>query len=358
MISFLLLLPEAYSWADETVVAEDAANGFHLNLLKYVFKIKKVWAEHLKVFRQVINNESFDLIVGDETYEIAIALTENKLVLDTPFVMIYDFIGTESMTRNPLEKLGVYVNNRKWARSYKCSPSCLTNLFVGGLEDVQDKRFGFLLPNRRDWARARCEFVGYIIRFDPGDYTDKRKIRERLGYGEETLVVCSIGGTSIGKEMLELCGQAYSIMATKVPDLRVVLVCGPRLSPQSLSVPQGVDVRGYVPNLHEHFAASDLAIVQGGGTTTLELTALRKPFLYFPIEGQFGQEIHVTRQLERHRAGVKMVFSRTTPETLAEKAMATMGGRVNFDRIPTDGAHKASRIMCELLDGNREGKDV
>lgn len=120
---------------------------------------------------------------------------------------------------------------------------------MGELEDVQDERFGFLLPNRRDWARARCNFLGYIIRFDPRDYEGKGKIREKLGYGDENLVVCSIGGTSIGKEMLELCGQAYSIMKKDIPDLRMVLVCGPRLSPESLRVPQGINVRGYVPDL-------------------------------------------------------------------------------------------------------------
>lgn len=351
------LLPEPYSWADETVVAENAARGFHLSLLKYAFKIREVWAEHLRVFRQAISRERFDLIIGDETYEIAIELNERRLVLNTPFVMIYDFIGTESMTNNPLEKIAAYINNRKWTKGYRNPPSCLTNLFVGELEDVEDKRFGLFLANRREWARARCKFLGYIIRFDPQEYADKRKIREKLGYGHEPLVVCSIGGTSIGKELLELCGQAYTIMSRQVCNLRMVLVCGPRLSPDSLNVPDGIDVRGYVPDLYEHFAAGDLAVVQGGGTTTLELTALRKPFVYFPIEGQFGQEIHVARQLERHRAGVKMLLSQTAPKTLADTAIANMGKDVDFERIPTDGAHKAARIICELLDGGEKDKN-
>ncbi|MBD3369438.1 hypothetical protein GF402_03635 [Candidatus Fermentibacteria bacterium] len=78
------LLPERFSWADETAVAENAADGFRLKVLKYVFNIRKVWAAHLDVFRQVINDERFELIIGDETYEIAIALTAKKLLLDIP----------------------------------------------------------------------------------------------------------------------------------------------------------------------------------------------------------------------------------------------------------------------------------
>ena len=90
--------------------------------------------------------------------------------------------------------------------------------------------------------------------------------------------MCSVGGTSIGKDLLELCAQAYPIIKQKVPDLRMVLICGPRLAIDELRVPGEIEVKGYVPALYEHFAASDLAIVQGGGTTTIELTALNRPF--------------------------------------------------------------------------------
>ena len=35
--------------------------------------------------------------------------------------------------------------------------------------------------------------------------------------------------------------------------------------------------------LYRHLAACDLAVVQGGLTTTMELTAAKRPFLYFPL---------------------------------------------------------------------------
>jgi hypothetical protein len=43
-----------------------------------------------------------------------------------------------------------------------------------------------------------------------------------------------------------------------------------------------LDVRGYQPELYRHFAAADLVTSQGGGTTTLELTVLKRPFISFP----------------------------------------------------------------------------
>jgi len=68
-------------------------------------------------------------------------------------------------------------------------------------------------------------------------------------------------------------------------------ICGPCISPDSFSVPRGIEIKQYIPRLYEHFAASDLAIVLGGATSTLELTALQRPFLYFPLEGHFEQDI-------------------------------------------------------------------
>lgn len=118
--------------------------------------------------------------------------------------------------------------------------------------------------------------------FDPAEFADRGELRRRLGYEEAPLVVAAIGGTAIGRELLQLCTDAYPRLRELVPDVRLVLVCGPRLDPASFDLPGGVEARGYLPQLCEHLAACDVAVVQGGGTTTLELTALRRPFLYSP----------------------------------------------------------------------------
>jgi UDP-N-acetylglucosamine:LPS N-acetylglucosamine transferase len=343
------LLPEVDQYADENVPAENAARGFHLNLPKYASTAWKEWMHNITICRRILRKRQFDVIIGDETYEIAIALEKKHFLTETPFVMINDFLGLDSVTENPIEKLAVYIWNRIWARNdYKLfSDSKNLALFAGELEDIPDKRLGFLLPNRRDHARAYYKFTGYILPFDPAEYTDKASIRAKLGYGQEPLAVCSIGGTSIGKDMLELCGQAYPIIRREVPDLRMVLVCGPRLSTGSLKVPEQVEVKGYVPALYEHFAASDLAIVQAGGTATLELTALRRPFLYFPLANHCEQQIHVAARLARHQAGVRMAYSKTTPENLAEKVTANLGVHVDYPPIPTDGARKAAQLITD-----------
>lgn len=344
------LLPEADQYADSNVSAERAAKDYGLSLMKYGNHVLRAWKRNVDVFKQLTRDRRFDLIIGDETYEIAVALRFKRVSLEAPFVMIYDFLGFDPVSRSPLELFGAYLWNRLWASSDKLFSSGRNlALFVGEPEDIPDRRFGPFLPHRRQWAKTHFQFTGHVLPFRPEDYADKESIRARLGYARKRLVVCSIGGTCIGKDLLELCAQAFPLIARQIPDAHMILVCGPRLSPVSLRVPEVVEVRGYVPALYELFAAGDLAIVQGGGTSTLELTALRRPFLYFPLERHFEQQIHVADRLARHQAGVKMSYAQTTPASLAQTVIANMGKEVTYPPIPTNGAQNAAQLITQRL---------
>jgi UDP-N-acetylglucosamine:LPS N-acetylglucosamine transferase len=347
------LLPEAEGMANENIAAEESApgKGFRLNLLKYLMSARSGWKQNVEVFKRVMAKRKFDLVVGDETYEISIAIKENPDIKQAPYAVIYDFVGMEALTHNPVERLGVYVWNRIWAKGYK-NPSKIIDayLFVGEAEDIPDSGLGFLLPGRREWARIRgIQYLGYILPFDPLQLSDRAALRKRLGYGEEPLVIGALGGTAVGRDLLELCGRAFPLARREIPGLRMVLVCGPRLDPKAVQVPDGIEVKGYVANLYEHFAASDLAIIQGGGTTTLELTALRRPFLYFPLEGHFEQTRYVAERLARHQAGKRMNFSETSASILAEQILAYIGKEAAWPPIATEGARKAAQILQTYL---------
>lgn len=344
------MLPEAEEWANENITVENSAQGLKLNLNKVLINIRDEWKHNVEVFRKVIDAQNFDLVIGDETYEIMVALKRNPSLKTMPFVMIYDFIGSGAMTKSPMDQFGAYYWNRFWSKDFhKPSPFVDLRIFLGELEDIPDTKFGFLLPRRRDWAIEKCKFVGYMLPFQPNEYRDKKKARAKLGYGDEPLVICSIGGTAVGKELLELCARSYPIVRKKISDLRMVLVCGPRLAPGCLTVEDSLEVKDYVPRLYEHFAASDLAVVQSGGTTTIELTALKKPFLYFPLIDHFEQRVPVSYRLTRHKAGMFMDSSTTTPQSLADAIIQNIGKQPDYADIPTDGAQKTAELINQLL---------
>ena len=142
---------------------------------------------------------------------------------------------------------------------------------------------------------------------------------------------------------------AFPEAKQRVPDLRMIVVCGPRIDPRSLPAAPGLEVVTYVHNLYRHLAACDLAVVQGGLTTSMELTASRRPFLYFPLRHHFEQNFHVRHRLERYRAGRCMDFELETPETIAAAIAETIGQHVDYRPVESDGAARAAALIAPLL---------
>jgi UDP-N-acetylglucosamine:LPS N-acetylglucosamine transferase len=129
----------------------------------------------------------------------------------------------------------------------------------------------------------------------------------------------------------------------------MIIVAGPRIDPASLPSRPGLEVVAYVHNLYRHLAACDLALVQGGLTTAMELTAHKRPFLYFPLGHHFEQNFHVRHRLERYRAGRCMEFHDSPPERIAAAISEEIGRAVTYLDVEIDGAAQAAQRIAELL---------
>jgi UDP:flavonoid glycosyltransferase YjiC (YdhE family) len=134
----------------------------------------------------------------------------------------------------------------------------------------------------------------------------------------------------------------------RLPDLRMIVVAGPRIDPKALNAPAGVEVRA-LPELDRHLAACDLALVQGGLTTCMELTAAGTPFLYFPLKNHFEQNFHVAHRLDRYGAGIRMEFACSTPDMIAEAMVTALKRPAQFKPVEADGAERAARMLAGLI---------
>jgi predicted glycosyltransferase len=224
-------------------------------------------------------------------------------------------------------------------------------IFVGNPEDVTDQHFGPGLPRIREWTDRNFSYSGYTLPFDPQAFADTERVRARLGYrNDEKIAIAAVGGTSVGRALLDKIARAFPHMKRQEPRLRMVLVVGPRLAPDSFPQMDGLEIRPYVHNLFEHLSCCDVALVQGGLSTCMELVAMRRPFVSFPLKHHFEQNVHVRRRLANYGADRALAYDEVTPESLANAALSAMHSPVTYKRVETDGAARAARRIAEVLD--------
>ncbi len=223
-------------------------------------------------------------------------------------------------------------------------------LFVGSPEDIVADRLGPQLPLIRDWTEEHFDFVGYVTGFDPRELGDRDALRAELGYrNDEQVCIVTVGGSGVGEPLLRRLIESFPAAKAEVPALRMIVVAGPRIDTSSLAIHDGLEVCAYVHNLYRHLAACDLAVVQGGLTTAMELTTGRRPFIYFPLRQHFEQNFHVAHRLDRYGAGRRMDFQTATADDIADAVAEEIGRDVDYREVETDGARRAAEKLAEML---------
>ena len=91
----------------------------------------------------------------------------------------------------------------------------------------------------RDWTERHFDFTGYVTGFDPADLGERTKLRAELGYGDdEHVCIVTVGGSGVGADLLRRVIAAFPQAKERVPELRMIVVAGPRIDPESLPVPR------------------------------------------------------------------------------------------------------------------------
>jgi predicted glycosyltransferase len=304
------------------------------------------------VFHDVVREQPYDLWVGDEAWELDYYLHENPEQKRAAYVWLTDFVGWLPMPDGGEREAFVAADyNAEMIEHIARFPRVRDQaIFVGNPEDIVPDTFGPGLPLIGVWTREHYSFAGYVTGFDPADLADRQALRQELGYRDDDQVcIVTVGGSGVGGHLLGRVIEAFPEAKRRVPALRMVVVTGPRIDPASLPRHEGLEVRAYVHELYRHLAACDLAVVQGGLTTCMELTANRRPFLYFPLAHHFEQNFHVAHRLDRHRAGRRMDYATSDPDAIAAAIAAGIGCAVDYRPVETDGAARAAKLIAQLV---------
>lgn len=344
--------------AGESAHIESEMTGPHqINVFQAFRNMDEILLSNFTVFLEAAQRGAYDLWVGDEPWDVNYYLHENPELKTAPFVWLTDFVGFLPVDPDPASYeafLTTDYNTEMLEHAARFPRVRDLSLFVGNPDDIVPDRFGEGLPLIRDWVETNFEFTGYVRYFDPEAIGSREQLRQEFGFGpDEHVAVSSVGGTSAGSDLLRRIVDSCSAIRDQISDLRLVVVCGPRIDPAELPAIPGVEYRGYVPDLYRMLAAADVALVQGGLSTTMELVAAHKPFLYFPLVDHFEQERHVPHRLERY--GVPswacVPFSDATPATIAERLNRILREPLDYRPVEAGGALRAAERIAQVLRG-------
>ena len=342
--------PASALLANESAHIESESAEHDLHAFQAIRRMDEILVANFMLFLDVAREEHYDLWIGDEAWEVDYFLHENPELKSAAYVWLTDFVGwlpfedggeheaflTTDYNAEMIEHIARFPRIRDRA------------VFVGNPDDVVPNSFGNGLPGIRDWTEQHYDFSGYVTGFEP--VADREKLRHELGYGPgERVCVVTVGGSGVGGHLLRRVIDAFPEAKKQVPELRMVVVAGPRVDGTPLPRHEGLEVHGYVHELYRHLAACDLAVVQGGLTTSMELTANQRPFLYFPLRHHFEQNFHVHHRLERYGAGRRMDFEADGPGEIAAAIAEEIGREVDYRPVETDGAARAAALIAELL---------
>ena len=347
------LHPASRFLAAECAHVESEAAEHDLHIFQTFRNMDEILLANFMVLNDVLEAEPYDLVVGDEAWEVDYYLHENPELKRTAFVWMTDFVGWVPMGADPASREAFLTAdyNAEMIEQVARFPRVRDRaLFVGNLEDVVDLPFGPGLPKIRDWTHEHFQFPGYVLPFDPAAFADREALRARLGFRtDEPVVFAAVGGTGVGHHLLRKVVASWPHASRRVPGLRMIVVAGPRIDPASLPQAPGLEYRAFVPDLYAHLAACDLAVVQGGLSTCMELAATKRPFLYFPLRNHFEQTFHVPHRLARYGAGTRMDYHQTDPEALAHAIADGLKRPVLYRDVEADGARRAARMIATLL---------
>jgi pimeloyl-ACP methyl ester carboxylesterase len=342
--------PASRLLASESAHIESEAGEHDLHAFQAVRRMDEILVANFMVFHDLVTDEPYDLWIADEGWDIDHYLFDNPELKRGAYAWLTDFVGWLPMPDGGVAEAALTAdfNADRVERMRRYPRLRDRSIFVGNPEDLVTDRLGPGLPTVRDWALERYSCSGYVTGSPVPD--DREALRSELGYRpDERVCVVAVGGSGVGAHLLRLAIEAFPLAEKRIPGLRMIAVTGPRLSPDAFAVPGGVELRGYVPDLPRHLAACDLAVIQGGLTTAMELVAARRPFLYFPLAHHFEQQVHVPQRLAQYGAGRRMDYTATDRERLAEAMAAEIDRPVDYRPVETDGAARAAEMLAELL---------
>ncbi|MDA4111312.1 MAG: hypothetical protein OK439_02150, partial [Thaumarchaeota archaeon] len=205
-------------------------------------------------------------------------------------------------------------------------------------------------PRERSEASRMFEIVGPIVPRAPDERRDvlKEKIVADLWdhqFGIRKLIVVAIGGTSIGKYLIDFL-YTNSKEITEKLDCLILILLGPRVERSAYAEDSLDFIRfvGFTPDTLGYFKAADCVVSQAGASTLNEVASVGTPCVAIPIENHFEQKANANGFSEKYRF-VVLRYRQLNVKSFVGSVEAAMGKKY----VPPDYSKAAEKVAGLIL---------
>ena len=284
-------------WPTSRPTSRTSAAEHDLHAFQAIRRMDEILLTNFMVFHDLVDAEHYDLVIGDEAWDVDHFLHENPELKRSAFAWMTDFVGwlPDARRRRRPRRRSPPTTTPRCSSSVPASGGCATAPSSSATPTTSSPdRFGPDLPAIRDWTERSSTSPATSPASTPPPTTT------RGAAGRARLPARRAGLPGHRRRLRRRRRRCCAGVSTRArwPRRRPRPADGrgrraphrPRVAARPEA---GLELHPYVPDLHRHLAACDIAVVQGGLTTCMELTANRRPFIYVPLRHHFEQNFHV-----------------------------------------------------------------
>ncbi len=227
--------PASAALSNESRHMESESAEHDLHCFQAWRRMDEILVANFMVFHDLVSDTDYDLWIADEGWEIDYYLHENPEQKRAAYAWLTDFVGWLPMPDGGEHEAAITADyNAEMIEHIARYPRVRDRaIFVGNPDDIVPDTFGPDLPAIADWTGEHFDFAGYVTGFDPSELGDRERLRAELGYGPaEQVCIVTVGGSGVGRSLLQRVMAAFPEARRHVPELRMIVVAGPRIDPR------------------------------------------------------------------------------------------------------------------------------
>ncbi len=195
----------ASAWLSSETAHIDAEAGEHdLHAFQAIRRMDEILVNNFGVFRDLVDETPYDLVIGDEAWDVDYFLHENPELKRFAFAWMTDFVGWLPMPDGGDREVALTAdyNAEMIEQRARFQRVRDRSVFVGDPDDIVPDDLGPGLPLVRDWTEDNFVFAGYVNGVDPVDDDERAALRAELRYGDdERVCVVTVGGSGVGEAL-------------------------------------------------------------------------------------------------------------------------------------------------------------